>query len=115
MSRARTRALKMEVARNQRQENVIALPTTATAAKTGKVFKMPLEKLDSFEGIKAISSLLREWERAKKENTFKGLAQKVGLHRKTVQRLAARETFSPRLHTLLACMSGVGFTMVRFD
>jgi DNA-binding phage protein len=89
---------------------VIAFPN-----RTAKVFTMPLAKLDSFEGIKAISQLLREWERARKENTYKSLAGKVGLHRKTVERLAGRETMSPRLHTLLAVMTGMGFTAVRFE
>jgi len=78
-------------------------------------FGMPLDKLDSYEGIKAIAQMLRQWERLKKENTFTAMAKKVNLHPKTIANIASEATHSPRLHTILAIMVGLGFSLVRFE
>lgn len=76
---------------------------------------VPLDKLDSFEGVSLIARLLREWERESSTHTFKGLAKMVGLTPTTVARLASGDTKAPRLHTILMIMKGLGFSAVRFD
>jgi DNA-binding phage protein len=80
-----------------------------------KAVSIPLNKLDSFEGRRMIARLLRTWEKEAKTNTFKSLADRVGLHRRTVQKIASEVTMWPRLHTILAIMGGIGFTAVRFE
>ena len=92
-------------------ENVIVPFPARTVA-----FTMPLHKLDSFEGIKAISKLMRDWQKMdRKTRTWNKLATKAGISQHTVSNLASHTTKAPRLHTLLAIMSALGFTAVRFE
>jgi DNA-binding phage protein len=79
-------------------------------------FSVPLDKLDTYHGVKLVAGLLRKWERKNvKENTFKNLAKKVDLSPQTVARIASEDTKSPRLHTILMIMKGIGFSAVRFE
>lgn len=99
------KALKMT------EQKVVSLPSLAKPEE----FKIPLAKLDSFEGIKAVAELMRKWERKNKENTFKLLAIKANLSKTTVLRIKDRVTMLPRLHTILSILGALGFSMVRFD
>lgn len=76
---------------------------------------MPLHEVDSYRGRKALARLLRDWGRESKENTFKSLAKKQGLQPKTVAKIASETTKWPRIHTILAIWSGIGFTMLRLE
>ena len=78
-------------------------------------FTIPLDKLDSYEGVRLVAKLLNQWERRAKTNTFKALAAKVGLYHQTVSKIANRDTKAPRLHTILMIMKGIGFSAVRFE
>jgi hypothetical protein len=89
--------------------NVVAIPMQK------RVFAIPLDKLDSFEGRKKIAQLLRTWERSSKENTYGKMARKVGLCSSTVANIASETTVYPRMHTILCIMGGLGFTAVRFE
>lgn len=80
-----------------------------------KALTIPLDKLDSFEGIKMMARMLRQWERESNEHTFKNFAKMVGLYPTTIARLASEDTKAPRLHTILMIMKGLGFNAVRFE
>lgn len=82
---------------------------------TRKAFSIPLDKLDSYEGVKLVSMMLRKWKMENKGRTFKELAKAVALHPTTVARLASGDTKAPRLHTILMVMKGLGFSAVRFE
>ena len=95
----------------------------ATKVKTADVIpfrqrepiSVPLAKLDGYEGVKLMGRILRSWERESKFNTFKSLAKKANLCSPTVARIASGDTKSPRLHTILAILSAIGYSAVRFD
>lgn len=77
---------------------------------------MPLDDLDSYRGRKALARMLRDWAKEnRKEHTFNSLASRKGLHPKTVANIASETTKWPRIHTILAIWSGIGFTMLRLD
>lgn len=78
-------------------------------------FAMPLNRLDSYEGRKALARLIREWEREKPEHTYKLLAKRANLTPPTVSKIASETTVYPRLHTILSIMVALGFTAVRFE
>lgn len=78
-------------------------------------FTMRIDKLDSYEGRKAIARLMRNWERSNKEHTFKLLARKANLSPTTVSNIASETTVYPRLHTILAILFALGFSLVRFE
>lgn len=80
-----------------------------------KAFAVALDQLDSYQGVKLVAKLMRQWERSQKENTFKLLAARATLTPTTVQRLASETTKSPRLHTVLMIMKALGFVAVRFE
>lgn len=89
------------------QTNVTKFPRPA--------FVMSIDKLDSYEGRKAIARLMRNWERSSKENTFKLLARRATLSPTTVSKIASETTVYPRIHTVLRIMFALGFSMVRFE
>jgi hypothetical protein len=76
---------------------------------------IPLGKLDSYDGVRLVARVLREWEREAKENTFKKLASRANLWPTTVRRLASGDTKVPRLHTVLSVLGAVGYTAVRIE
>lgn len=81
-----------------------------------RMFTIPLHKLDSFEGIKIISRMMREWQKVdKKKRTWNKMSTMTGLSHTTISNLASHTTKAPRLHTLLAVMGALGFKMVRFE
>lgn len=80
-----------------------------------KAFTVPLDSLDSYEGVKLVARLMRQWERSHKDNTFKKFAAQANLAPGTVTRLASEQTKAPRMHTILMCMKALGFSAVRFE
>ena len=90
-------------------ENVAYFPPRRVA------MTMRLDQLDSWEGRRKISNLIREWERADKANTYTALSKRVALTPTTISRIASNTTVYPRLHTILAILMGLGFQAVRFE
>ena len=76
---------------------------------------LPLDSLDSFQGVKKISSLIRQWERSNKANTYNIMAKRANLCSETVRRLASGDTKAPRLQTCLCVLKALGFAVVRFE
>ncbi len=96
-----------------RDENVVYLDPDR-APQPPKLFEIPLDKLDSSQGRKAVARLMRRWERESKLNTFRLLSKRTSLCYKTICNVASEETKWPRFHTMIAIMSGIGFNRVVF-
>ncbi len=84
-----------------------------------RIFTMPLDQLDSYQGRRAIAKLLREWLQGHdgegKKRTINTLASRAKLNHTTVSRIADETTKWPRLHTILSIMAGLGFKAVSFE
>lgn len=92
----------------QKKSNVVQLHKPAPVT-------IPLTTLDSYQGIKMLSSMIRTWERRSRDNTVKLLAKRVGLLPATISRIMAGETKAPRMHTILALWQGIGFVAIRLE
>lgn len=77
--------------------------------------RISLDELDSYKGVKLLSSLLTEHLRSHKGETIKGLVKRAGLTPRTVSRIISRDTMSPRLLTVILLFKALGFVAMRLE
>jgi len=75
-----------------------------------------LARLDGIEGVRIVSDQIGHWiKKDPKHNRLGTLARRANLGNSTVSKIYSRETFSPRMTTLMYILRALGFSAVRFE